>query len=55
MMTETRNIAPHVWTRLPNGIEIMQTDVAAEVAVCTMAEDGSVVLSAGTNWRIRTQ
>jgi hypothetical protein len=57
-MTETRTIVPGVWTRLPNGIEIMQDQVQVTTgpgrAVCLIAEDGTVTLSAGTTWYVRT-
>jgi hypothetical protein len=54
IVTETRNIAPGVWTRLPNGITIMQPDTPREDAVCTVASDGTVTLSSGATWHVRT-
>lgn len=56
-MTENRTIAPGVWTRLPNGIEVMQNQVqdvmGPDRAVCLIAADGTVTLSAGTTWHVR--
>jgi hypothetical protein len=52
-VTEVRNIAPGVWTRLPNGITIMQPDTPREDATCTVASDGTVTLSSGATWRVR--